>query len=132
MYEYPGSYPDFLRHAEARGLGQEEIEVNQEEVAEKREKALAKADRVERYKEDKRVKREVSRLTKLVGKLEGEIAEKEIVIKKLTVQMTAPELSTDFAKLGKLSDERDKEKVILDKLTNDWENALMQLEELGT
>lgn len=127
LYIYPGNYPDFLVHIERRGTSTE-ITKEEQEVDEK--KADDKAQRVLKYKEEKKKQREKERLTKLVAKLEEQIANEEEKINQIHDEMVKPEMSTNFSKLEELTDEKEKHEKTLDKFTEEWEEALIQLEEL--
>jgi len=127
LYNYPGTYPEFLQHIEDRGTS---TEVTKEEVKVDAQKADDKAKRVEKYKEEKQRQRDKERLKKLVSKLENQISEEESAIEDLHIEMVKPELSTNFSKLESLSEKKEKHQSVLDSFTEQWEEALMQLEEV--
>jgi ATP-binding cassette subfamily F protein 3 len=132
LYVYPGTYPEFLRHLEARG---EQVDMPQSKAVaagllEEEDKQVEKQARIARYEDEKRRKRERQRLEKLVARLEEEVEAKEAGVKTLVRQMAEPQYATNFGELEKLA----KLKSVLDKqlskLTAEWEDALQKLEKL--
>ena len=131
MFDFPGTYPEFLYYIQKRQ--DEESQSNPEALAQKvaqEEKAASKQERVERYKEDKKRQREKERLLKLVAQIEEETDQKESKLADITREMCRPEFASDFAGLEKLVKEREKLEKEIAKLTEQWEENSILLEDM--
>jgi len=130
MFDFPGTYPDFLYHLQRRQA--DAAKTSPEAVVQKiaqEEKAASKQERVERYKEDKKRQREKERLQKLISQIEEETAQKENRLAELTKEMCKPEFASDFSGLEKLVKEREQLEKEIQKLTEQWEENSILLEE---
>lgn len=134
LYNYPGTYPDFLLHMQARDAAKAATNARSPEAkAERRQQAEKSADKEERvksYEEAKRRQREKERLGKAVEKLEADIAAKENESKTLLRQMAEPQYATAFAELEKLVAKKERVDKELSKLSDEWAKAAEALEEV--
>ena len=131
VYEYPGRYPEFLDHMRER---EGRMAPSAEDLEQRKQDDLRKLDkqnRVERFKQEKKQKRELDRLRKQMADIEGELDRLNKRDEDLLQEMAKPEYSTNFKELERLGEERQTVRETVAKLEVQWERLMEQEEEMN-
>ena len=129
--EHLGGIYDFLRKKQIESL--EELQLSQTATTNKSEEALASESAPESesklsYEAKKEFNRKLRKLEKQVADCEARISEMESQIAALEARMTTPEGASDM----KLYEHHQQLKTSVSQAEDEWESAMMELEELKT
>ncbi len=131
MFEYPGTYPEFLDYLQRHKEKAEKSDpAALERKAERQAKAESKAGRVENYKEEKKRKRDIEKHKKRITQIEEKTETNETEIARLKNVMADPANATNYGELERLDRIKEELKSEVDNLTAEWENCHIKLDEL--
>lgn len=120
---YLGNYDDYLAH-QAKALAQEELLAQENRIIPT--KTQVKLDR--RKQKEEIIK--IRNLKKNIKTIELDILDLETDIKKMEAQMCHPDFYNDHQVASDMGEAYEKNKKTLEKMTDQWEDALITLENL--
>jgi len=118
-----GNYDDYQKHL-ADASDREAL------LAEKNKVVVTKTQQKTDRKKQKEEEAKVRKLKKVVKEIEDAIVAQEAEIKKIEAQMCAPDFYDDIENAAGTTRFYEENKLKLVELTDEWENALMDLEDL--
>ena len=122
--EHLGGIHDFLQKKRMDNLQQ--LEAKAASAASEEEKEEALSDNKLSYEQQKEQSRKIRRVERKIEEAEEKISAYESEIEALEAHLATPEGAADFELMQKYMDIKSK----LDRMVNNWENLMLELEEL--
>jgi ATP-binding cassette subfamily F protein 3 len=131
LKEYPGTYQEYEYWLEKRALQENGSAKASPEPAASSDATAASPSSGKDYQRQKQVKNRIRKLQRDVGKLEEKITKKEKEKEEAILELARPEMAAAYEKLAAGQQVVDQLQAELEALTEEWEAALLELEELG-
>ncbi|MFN0203181.1 MAG: ABC-F family ATP-binding cassette domain-containing protein [Bacteroidia bacterium] len=138
LKEYPGTYEEYdywRTQREAEKLAQEKAEkaakVAKNEAKQKAVVAVKEAVKPEDFEQQKLRKNRIKKLERQQEEVESLIEKLEKEKKSANQQLISPENAANYAKIAQIQQQISSLDKQIEKATEEWENVLLQLEELN-